>query len=78
MTAPLQTQFQINFWKWWLIRKRHYLLFLAELIWPVILILALIWTHPLAGQIEIPNPHRQWELQKSTLTKTNTSNQLST
>ena len=47
MTAPITTQFQINFWKWWLIRKRQLFLVLAELLWPMVLIAALVLVHPL-------------------------------
>lgn len=56
MTAPVSTQFQINFWKWWLIRKRQFFLVLAELLWPMLLIAALVLVHPLGQHDEDNNP----------------------
>ena len=53
MTAPVSTQFQINFWKWWLIRKRQFFLVLAELLWPMLLIAALVLVHPLGRKFFI-------------------------
>ena len=40
MTASAWEQVQINLWKWWLVRKRQPLLFLAEILWPCLLLVS--------------------------------------
>lgn len=48
MAVSIWKQFQIGLWKWWILRKKQPLLFLSELLWPCLLVLALILLHPLA------------------------------
>ena len=45
MTASTWKQVQISLWKWWLVRKRQPFLLLAELLWPCLLLVALIAVH---------------------------------
>ena len=64
MTAPVTTQFQINFWKWWLIRKRQIFLLLAELLWPMVLVAALVLVHPLGRKILILKKNNNDKIKK--------------